>query len=101
MRHPSARRRRALFLLPLVAAVALPTSLASTSASAATPLAQVAPIVDRISLDDLPDPLDRGSYTAATIQETKLGLAALQEPNSSGAAPNAGSSQEAVKFQIR
>lgn len=101
MRHPSARRRRALFLLPLVAAAALPTSVASTSASAATPLAQVAPIVDRISLDDLPDPLDRGSYTAATIQETKLGLAALQEPNSSGAAPNAGSSQEAVKFQIR
>lgn len=37
---------------------------------------------------ELPDPLDRGDYTPATIQETKLGLVALQEPASDGSAPS-------------
>ncbi|WP_221177343.1 Ig-like domain-containing protein [Nocardioides marmoriginsengisoli] len=49
----------------------------------------------------LPDPMARGSYTPVTVQETKLGLAALQEPNSSGAAPTAGTAQAAENLQIR
>lgn len=64
-----------------------PTAQAASSAAAAP--------------TNLPDPMERGTYTATTIQETKLGLAALQEPDSAGAAPSAGTARAPENFQIR
>jgi hypothetical protein len=77
-------------LLALLSALFVPLS---------TPAGAV-PAADSASAA-LPDPLARGSYTPAIIQETKLGLAALQEPNSSGAAPTAGTAQAPENFEIR
>ncbi|WP_300404645.1 Ig-like domain-containing protein [uncultured Nocardioides sp.] len=95
-------------MLPLLAALAAPAALPTIAASAApgTSTVSAAGIATTVirTVDDvseLPDPLDRGDYTAATIQETKLGTVALQEPNSSGAAPEAGSSQAAEDIEIR
>lgn len=85
MKEASAKRWSALAFIPLLTALLVPVVAASPAQAAG----------------ELPDPLDRGSYTAATIQETKLGLAALQEPNSSGSAPSAGSSQAAEEVEIR
>lgn len=82
MHEPSFLRHRiALLLLPFLALAALLPSTASAA--------------------DPPDPTDVGPYTVETIQETKLGLATLQEPNSSGAAPSAASSQNEITLQIR
>ena len=95
-------------MLPLLAALAAPAALPTIAASAApgTSTVSAAGIATTVirTVDDvseLPDPLDRGDYTPATIQETKLGTVALQEPNSSGAAPEAGSSQAAEDIEIR
>lgn len=109
MRQPtshSRRSRRRLALLPLVAALAVPTAVATggATATAAIAPAQVSglgALSDRVDLDSLPDPMDRGGYTPVTVQETSLGLAALQEPDSSGGAPAAGSRAEAVELQVR
>lgn len=88
-------RLRALALIPLVVASML-LPVAATSASAApVPTA----ITDVAS--GLPDPMDRGSYTPAVIQETKLGLVSLQEPSSSGSAPTSGTAQAPENLQIR
>lgn len=51
--------------------------------------------------DGLPDPLARGSYQPATIQEVKLGLADIQEPSSSGDSPDAGTSYAPETIEIR
>lgn len=91
------RRWAPVVLLPLLAGLLVP---AASSAQAAV-LPQAAKASTVADVDDLPDPTKRGDYTPATIQETKLGLAALQEPNSSGAAPTAGSAQAAENLQIR
>ena len=92
MKRPRLTRWRSVALLPLVAALALPLTapLITTPARAADPAATA-----------LPDPMTRGTYTPMTIQETKLGLASLEEPNSSGAAPTAGTAQAPETFQIR
>jgi hypothetical protein len=71
---------------------------ATTSAQAAETKAAAAQVID---VDDLPDPLDRGTYTPKTIQEVKLGTAALQEPDSSGAAPAAAGSSSPAELEIR
>ncbi|MFW7414482.1 Ig-like domain-containing protein [Demequina sp. SO4-18] len=80
------------------------------SASASEPVAAGAlvndppaadPVAVALDAGTVPDPLDRGSYTPSTIQETKLGLADLQEPNSSGNAPDEGTSQAPVSLEIR
>ncbi|BBH69144.1 hypothetical protein ACTI_58290 [Actinoplanes sp. OR16] len=49
----------------------------------------------------LPDPTARGPYGHQVIQEAKFGLATIQEPNSDGAAPTAGTSQAAEQVEIR
>jgi hypothetical protein len=49
--------------------------------------------------EELPDPLQRGSYTVKRVDPLKLGLATFQEPNSSGKA--ATGSNETITAQIR
>lgn len=104
-------RRRSWALVPLAAALSvsvsvvmpLPQAVAATPATIA-PAAAVAtaPAADGTSeASELPDPTARGSYNPATLQEVKLGLADLQEPNSSGAAPGTGQAQSAEQFEIR
>ncbi|GAA4729007.1 hypothetical protein GCM10023350_10260 [Nocardioides endophyticus] len=85
-------RWRSLALLPLVAALLVPATapLAVAPAHAAAPAAT-----------PLPDPMTRGTDTVATVQETKLGVAALQEPNSSGGASTAGGPAAAESLEIR
>lgn len=91
---------RARVLGPAVA-LAL-TALALTAApGAAAPASPAAAPVAALDPADLPDPMDRGDYTAATIQEAKLGLVALQEPASSGSAPQPGTSSAAEEMEIR
>ncbi|MDQ6525933.1 hypothetical protein RB608_20115 [Nocardioides sp. LHD-245] len=80
-------------LLALALAV---STLGVPAAVAAAPQPQTA-----APTAELPDPLDRGSYTPATIQEAKLGLADLQEPASDGAAAAAGTSRAAEQLEIR
>jgi len=87
--------RRALLTAALTCALVAPTLAVGTAASAASAVSS------STSYDDLPDPMERGSYEVETIQETKLGLVDLQEPNSSGQAPNAGTSQAPEKLEIR
>ena len=108
MKSPLALRTRRVALLPLLAALAVPAALPTSAASAATGTGTVSAAslattairtVDDVS--ELPDPLDRGDYTPATIQETKLGTVALQEPNSSGNAPDPNTSQAAEEIEIR
>jgi large repetitive protein len=101
------RRRRRLALLPLVAALMVPTAVVAEDAGAASPaslpaaLPAVGGLAERVELADLPDPLDRGTYTPATIQETKLGLVDLQEPSSAGGAPTAATVAAPETFQVR
>jgi hypothetical protein len=71
---------------------------ATTSVQAAEPKAAAAQVID---VDDLPDPLDRGTYTPRTIQEVKLGTASLQEPDSSGAAPAAAGVSSPADLEVR
>ncbi len=95
MRKLTTARGRRWALLPLLAALALPGTI--PAAQAAVPRASAA----APDPGALPDPLDRGSYTPETIQETKLGLAAIQEPSSAGSAPTAGTSQAPENVEIR
>ncbi|WP_344736876.1 Ig-like domain-containing protein [Microbacterium awajiense] len=94
MRRSVSARLRALAPIPIVIALLLPVAPA---AAAPAPVA-AAPTVD---VDKLPDPMDRGPLTPATIQETKLGLVDIQEPNSSGNAPDAGGSAAPESIEIR
>ncbi|MBB2976494.1 dienelactone hydrolase [Microbacterium endophyticum] len=93
--------RRALIAIPVVMALLLPASPALASPTTAAEVPSVDKVATALETGELPDPLDRGTYTPLTIQETKLGLAELQEPNSSGAAPTAGTSQAAESLEIR
>lgn len=89
----SGRRWRALAIVPFLAALAVPVTVSAPASAEPDPA--------RLTSAGLPDPLDRGSYAIETLQETKLGLAAIQEPNSAGAAPTAGTSQAAEEIEIR
>lgn len=82
------KRWTALAVLPLAAALLVPLAPAAHAVPAAAPAA-------------VPDPTARGPLAVTTIQETKLGLADLQEPNSSGAAPTAGTAQAPEQLEIR
>lgn len=84
------KRWSALAVMSLGAALLVP--LAPAAHAVSVPAAVPA---------NLPDPMARGTYTATTVQETKLGLAALQEPDSAGAAPTAGTARAPENFQIR
>lgn len=92
MKVQTFRRGSAVALLSMIGTLLVPMA---SSAQAVTETAQA------VSVDDLPDPMKRGSYAPTTIQEAKLGLAALQEPNSAGAAPTAGSAQAPENLEIR
>ncbi|WP_209021960.1 Ig-like domain-containing protein [Nocardioides sp. 503] len=97
MRVPPSTRWRRLALLPLIAALISPVAGVTAASQAAAPIAPVAAAPG----GELPDPMGRGGYTPAVIQESKLGLASLQEPNSAGNAPTAGSAQAPEQLEIR
>lgn len=104
MRVTTTSRWRKTALVPLLAALVLPGTAATQSAVAATASpASVAATVPQAATDDLvlPDPMDRGDYTPLAIQEVKLGTTALQEPDSSGGAPTAGTVSAPETFEIR
>ncbi|MEU4564611.1 Ig-like domain-containing protein [Actinoplanes sp. NPDC023936] len=67
---------------------AVPATAAPTAPKPATPAA-------------LPDPTARGPYGHRVVQEAKFGLTTIQEPNSDGAAPAAGTAQAAEQVEIR
>jgi len=91
-------RWRALATIPIIAALLLP---AAPAVAASAPAAVPAAAGNMLDPDTLPDPTARGPFAASTIQETKLGTVALQEPNSQGGAPTAGSAQAAENIEIR
>ncbi|MFT4286289.1 Ig-like domain-containing protein [Nocardioides sp.] len=93
MRQPLSVRRLRLALVPLIAALAVPLAPTDPAAHAVVPTGA--------TTTQLPDPMERGTAGFSVIQEVKLGLAALQEPNSAGAAPDAGTSQAAEELEIR
>lgn len=93
-------KRALTTVLVSVLAVALAAFALPATPTAATPV-RVPDIAPAADPDQLPDPLDRGSYNPATIQETKLGLVSLQEPNSSGTAATAGTASAAEEIEIR
>lgn len=98
MRVSTSTRWRTLALVPLLGALAIPgiapTQAAATPSTSAAVPAAAADLV-------LPDPMDRGDYTPQTIQEVKLGTAALQEPASDGSAPNPNGVSAAENLEIR
>jgi dienelactone hydrolase len=92
------KRWSALAVASLGAALLVPLAPTASAAPAAAAVPAVAPA---ITSADLPDPTARGPYTSTVIQETKLGMAALEEPDSSGAAPTAGTVRAPENFEIR
>ncbi|MET3961923.1 dienelactone hydrolase [Marmoricola sp. OAE513] len=92
MKLLTTKRWSALAVTALAGALLVPLAPTAT----ATP--SLAPAADPSAL---PDPTARGTYTAAVVQEAKLGTAALQEPDSSGAAPTAGTARAPEYFEIR
>ncbi|RAK27619.1 hypothetical protein B0I29_1222 [Actinoplanes lutulentus] len=81
-------------LLSVVLTLAIPVGI-SSPASAAPTASKTTPTTT------LPDPTARGPYGHQVIQEAKFGLATIQEPNSDGAAPTAGTSQASEQVEIR
>ena len=77
----------------LGATLLVATGLAVPMATASPAVASAAPA--------LPDPTARGPYGHQVIEEAKFGLATIEEPNSDGAAPTAGTSQAAEQVEIR
>ncbi|MDT4935408.1 MAG: large repetitive protein, partial [Pseudonocardiales bacterium] len=75
------------------AAPAKSVTTAAPTAAAARPPATTAA--------DLPDPTARGPFGHQVIEEAKFGLATIEEPNSDGAAPTAGTAQAAEQVEIR
>lgn len=98
MRASRSARWRALAVVPLVLALAVPAAPAF-AVSVAPATGSV--VADPAATPELPDPLVRGPYGITTIQEAKLGTVDLQEPNSSGTAPTAGTSQAPEVFEVR
>jgi large repetitive protein len=96
-------RWRNTALATLLAAAVLPGIATTPTASATSPGTTAPSAVKAGPTDDLvlPDPMDRGDYTPLTIQEVKLGTAALQEPDSSGGLPTAGTVSAPENLEIR
>ncbi|GGK77083.1 hypothetical protein Sme01_42810 [Sphaerisporangium melleum] len=74
---------------PATAATTTPATTTTTTAPSA------------VTSADLPDPTARGPFGQQVIQEAKFGLATIQEPNSDGAAPTAGTAQAPEQVEIR
>jgi large repetitive protein len=95
-------RARHLARLTIVAGlVASAAALAPMGQGAAVAAPRGAPSALGPDVDTMPDPMQRGSNTVGVIQETKLGTAELQEPNSAGDPPTAGTAQAPETFEIR
>jgi len=94
VRSASRCRLSLLATLPLIGSLLIP---ALSAVEAAPPGGARAPS----PIIELPDPLARGGYTPAVIQEAKLGLANIQEPASDGAAPDAGTARAPEEIEIR
>lgn len=109
MNFRTPRRWGPILASSLAVAVLATTAMPVTSPAVATPAAPAAPAAPAVPAElgapidpaDLPDPLDRGSYTPATLEETRLGLATIQEPDSSGGAPTPGTVSASETIQIR
>jgi hypothetical protein len=82
-------------VLPLV--LAAPTAATAAAPVTATPTTTM-PTSTKPSL---PDPTARGPYGHQVIEEAKFGLASIEEPNSDGAAPAAGTAQAPEQVEIR
>ncbi|WP_229070045.1 Ig-like domain-containing protein [Actinoplanes sp. DH11] len=79
-------------LLSAVLTAAIPVGIAAPATAApAAPTTETA----------LPDPTARGPYGHQVIQEAKFGLATIQEPNSDGGAPTAGTAAAPEQVEIR
>ncbi|BCJ59148.1 Ig-like domain-containing protein [Micromonospora endophytica] len=87
-------------LLAVVASLAAPVVLTSPVTAAPTTVPPVA-ATPTVTSADLPDPTARGPFGYQAIQEVKFGLATIQEPNSAGADPTAGTAQAAEQIEIR
>ena len=99
--NPTPHRWRRLALAPVAALLAAPLLPATAQAitSSPSPTSQLA--APTVTSDDLPDPTATGPYGFQVVQEVKLGLADIQEPNSGGAAPTAGTAQAPEQLEIR
>lgn len=95
MRRPVSARLRAFAPIPLIIALLLPAASAMAAPSSPPGAAS------SVNVDKLPDPTERGPLTPTTIQETKLGLVDIQEPNSSGTSPAPQGSAAPESIEIR
>ena len=87
-------------LLPVIALLTVPVALTSQASAAPAKKAGVAAAPAKPSAG-LPDPTARGPFGHQVIEEAKFGLADIEEPNSDGAAPTAGTAQAAEQVEIR
>ncbi|MEU1751186.1 Ig-like domain-containing protein [Micromonospora matsumotoense] len=81
----------------MIVAVTAPVALA-VPATAAAPTAAAPPPA---TSTDLPDPTARGPFGQQAVQEARFGLATIEEPNSAGADPTAGTAQAPEQIEIR
>jgi hypothetical protein len=94
-------------LLPMIVALTVPVALTSEATAApATSVRTAAPTAAAMrppakTAADLPDPTARGPFGHQVIEEAKFGLATIEEPNSDGAAPTAGTAQAPEQVEIR
>jgi hypothetical protein len=88
-------------IVSLTVPVAL-TSLATAAPANAAPTAAPTAAATRTTTSaGLPDPTARGPFGHQVIEEAKFGLATIEEPNSDGAAPTAGTAQAPEQVEIR
>ncbi|GAA4568957.1 hypothetical protein GCM10023193_51710 [Planotetraspora kaengkrachanensis] len=81
---------------------AAPARAATSATTSATTTASTTAAATRTTTSaDLPDPMARGPFGHRVIEEAKFGLAAIEEPNSDGAAPTAGTAQAPEQVEIR
>lgn len=80
-------------VLSVIASLVVPVALSSR--------ATAAPAMPAAISAGLPDPTARGPFGHQVIEEAKFGLADIEEPNSDGAAPTAGTAQAAEQVEIR
>ncbi|MEV6350252.1 Ig-like domain-containing protein [Actinoplanes sp. NPDC051851] len=88
---------RVRLAVAVIAAFTTPIAVAAPAAATTTTTTGTA----STSSSALPDPTARGSYGFRVVQEAKFGTAVIQEPNSDGAAPTAGTAQAAETVEIR
>src|SRR5258707_1070940 len=77
------------------------TLRAGPAGTAAGPAAASARPASAPTSASLPDPTARGPFGFQVMEEAKLGTATIEEPNSDGAAPTAGTAQAAETVEIR